>query len=481
MKSKLLILLLFCPLILMAQSIYDCRQMASRDLVGSARYVSLGGAMTALGGDASAAKDNPAGLGVFRSHEITMTLDYNYTLTNCCGVKSPLHHIQVPQVSFIFSKTHEGKYKGMISNNFMFSYNRLRTFHHSTEAFKRMSVSQTDQMASCTNGLIMNDFSTENGLPWSDSRIGWLSCFGVENGLIRPTETDSACSEWTSILNKDEQVNSSLSVQESGVINYYSFAWAANFSNKVYFGIGLNFLTLRYSKSTTYGESFDDGGSYKMNSDFFVNEKSSNFMATVALGIIYRPINSLRIGTSFTTPAAAFGHYRSTCAGFENEYTDYDKLYVEPFRTTFGLAYQVNTYGLLSFEYDYAHEPKKTADNYTCYSDDAHWLKFGTEWVAAKHAFFHAGYVFQLYSSKDEPELFPSIISPRTDTEYLLNPKAHFASTGVAYKNSSWTFDLAYQCRIAKGDLVPFAFAEDMPFDYTSISHRVLFTVAFRY
>ena len=58
-----------------AQTEYDALRLSQSELTGTARYMSLGGAMGALGGDASAMKDNPAALGVYRSTEITGTMN----------------------------------------------------------------------------------------------------------------------------------------------------------------------------------------------------------------------------------------------------------------------------------------------------------------------------------------------------------------------------------------------------------------------
>ena len=41
-------------------------RLSEREVSGTARYVGMGGAMTAVGGDPSAVRDNPAGLGVYR-------------------------------------------------------------------------------------------------------------------------------------------------------------------------------------------------------------------------------------------------------------------------------------------------------------------------------------------------------------------------------------------------------------------------------
>lgn len=72
LKYSILLLLLAFVGNLRAQ---DLQTLSRRDIVGTARYVSMAGAMTAVGGDASALADNPAGLGVFHHMMLEVTLD----------------------------------------------------------------------------------------------------------------------------------------------------------------------------------------------------------------------------------------------------------------------------------------------------------------------------------------------------------------------------------------------------------------------
>ena len=46
-----------------AQTIYEAAGLIDSDLNGTARYVGMGGAMNALGGDVSVMRSNPAGIG----------------------------------------------------------------------------------------------------------------------------------------------------------------------------------------------------------------------------------------------------------------------------------------------------------------------------------------------------------------------------------------------------------------------------------
>lgn len=60
---------------LMAQSAIDAMRLTQQDMKGTARFMSMGGAFGALGGDLTTISQNPAGIGVYRSNEIGITFD----------------------------------------------------------------------------------------------------------------------------------------------------------------------------------------------------------------------------------------------------------------------------------------------------------------------------------------------------------------------------------------------------------------------
>lgn len=57
-----------------AQGVLDAYKFSQSDLNGTARYLGMGGAFGALGGDISVLSNNPAGLGIYRSSEVVTTL-----------------------------------------------------------------------------------------------------------------------------------------------------------------------------------------------------------------------------------------------------------------------------------------------------------------------------------------------------------------------------------------------------------------------
>ena len=58
-----------------AQSAVDEYSLSQTETRGTARFMAMGGAFTALGGDLSTLTQNPAGIGVYRRSEIGATLD----------------------------------------------------------------------------------------------------------------------------------------------------------------------------------------------------------------------------------------------------------------------------------------------------------------------------------------------------------------------------------------------------------------------
>ena len=65
-----------------AQGAVDAYTLSPTDLRGTARYMSMAGAFTALGGDLSTLSQNPAGIGVYRKSEVGITVDFNMTHSN---------------------------------------------------------------------------------------------------------------------------------------------------------------------------------------------------------------------------------------------------------------------------------------------------------------------------------------------------------------------------------------------------------------
>lgn len=150
---------------------FDALKVSQTDIMGTARYTGVAGAFGALGGDASAIKDNPAGLGVFRKSELTATADILIQNVNSGWNGSTgyddLFKYGFNNFSYVIALPtwrSESGYEGLMSSNFAFSYNKIKNFNRSLAIRSNAAASSmTDYMAQFTNrnyGYYTNDLSS---------------------------------------------------------------------------------------------------------------------------------------------------------------------------------------------------------------------------------------------------------------------------------------------------------------------------------
>ena len=174
--------------------------------MGTARYVGMGGAMSAIGGDPAAAHDNVAGLGLYRRAEGMLTLDVTHGAqrTSC----------MLPQASFVLSLPCLAPESKVRFHNLLFSYRRMHSYN-------RMLY----------------------GTAGSTPSLG---------AMLANTEV-----EWDIPLCADRYaLGNELRLQESGAVHKFLFAWAANISDRWYVGFGLNLHSYSLSADADYREVF---------------------------------------------------------------------------------------------------------------------------------------------------------------------------------------------------------------------------------
>ena len=108
-----------------AQSPIDAYTMSQNDLIGTARFMSMGGAFGALGADLSTLSQNPAGIGVYRSSDVgfTLNLDCQSASADYRGSRASQN-----QTKFLLNNigavgTWRLNLKAMPNINFGFTYN----------------------------------------------------------------------------------------------------------------------------------------------------------------------------------------------------------------------------------------------------------------------------------------------------------------------------------------------------------------------
>ena len=153
MKLKKIISVIVIALIsgsaVWAQTQYDAERFISTDLNGTARFVGMGGAMSALGGDISTMGTNPAGIGLFRRNDVSGTFSLNNTRVeaNFGGVtgKDDRSRLSFDQLGVVFS-TRMGDELRFV--NFGINYRKQRNFNKRMTMYgDLMGLSLTDQIA----------------------------------------------------------------------------------------------------------------------------------------------------------------------------------------------------------------------------------------------------------------------------------------------------------------------------------------------
>src|SRR5690554_4653745 len=138
MKKYIIILSLISATIgAAAQNTDDALRLSLQRPSGTARSISLGNAMGALGGDYTSIGINPAGIAVYRSSEFTFTpsLHLNQTESNYYNTNTTDDRLYMPlqQIGFVgtYKPMHESS-SGLVSTHFSVGYTRNNSFKKST-------------------------------------------------------------------------------------------------------------------------------------------------------------------------------------------------------------------------------------------------------------------------------------------------------------------------------------------------------------
>lgn len=515
MKRIFYIFISLClPLAVAAQDEFDALRLNQLDITGTARYTSMAGAFSALGGDVSAIKDNPAALGVFRMSETSVTMDFNTTLTSGVwnGQQKNQNNFKMPfaQASFVLNYQKEGKTKGLVSSNFAFHYNRLKTFNRRLDlSSEAVDASLTDFMAAFTGNTAESELAVDE--PFDNTNVGWMSVLGYQGYLINPN-TDNT---WSSLLGGDEQVTPSYSMYESGYVNEYGFSWGGNISNMFYIGASLNIRSMDYSLQTVYSESFGAGGGLSLENSLHTTGAGFNF----GVGVIARPVNFLRVALAVQTPTLlSLTDVNYADMGYSSLDVMNDSAAVEgtistpegrsyynmrtPLKVNAGVAFVLGKKGLVSLEYnydDYKNMQLRSDDgNSADYAvennsikttlNSMHTLKLGAEMKLMNNWAVRAGVAYQTAATKSEATKYlPNILQNtiRTDMEYWHYNGTTYASAGFGYRDVSWYLDFAYQYKLQQENFYAFDTTlltkQITAADVTTTHHNVVVTLGFKF
>lgn len=531
------------PLLAMSQTAVDAYQLSRYDLRGTARFMSMGGAFGALGGDLSTMNQNPGGIGVYRKSEVGFTLDINMqstnTLSTIASVKDNQTKAQVNNVGYIGSA-----YTGsdlMPFFNWGFSYGRTTSFNRRYKGSVDMNNSLSNYIAGYTTkeGWNSDYLTNDESNYWDRDHAPWMSILAYNSFMINPV---SGTNQYNGLWGNGTYGVSDFDVEEKGFIDEYEINLGGNFANTVYWGIGIGINDIEYQRSVYYEEylqnakipvvgsdgqivsgppttTTDDKGNlqdvgFGLDSYKHISGTGFNFKA----GVIFKPINELRLGLAVHTPT----YYNLTesskaIVDYGYGYTDrpltpgyvQTPVYVTdwklrtPWRLIASAATVIGAKAIISADYEYRPYQSMTVkdgygDNYTDVCNDvkdyykaANILRLGAEYRVSDNFSVRAGYAFESTPTGKEvmnQELMVYTSNPDdtgTMPSYTLDNQTQYITCGVGYHYKSFYADAAYVHKSRKSEFSPYTPNEYTANPYTaevkSNDNNIVLSIGFKF
>ncbi len=475
------------PFISFAQSALDAYQLGQLDFRGTARYMSMGGAFGALGGDLSAVTHNPAGIGVYRSNEVGVTLNLDLqstkSLTQGLSINNKQTKFYCNNFGYVGSIYTESDI--MPYFNWGASYSRVNSFDRAYRGrFSSLNGSLSNYIAGYTGNIPPNELlPTDSYNPYQDSYSPWISILGYNSYIINPIGESAV---YNGLWQNGTTGNGGFDVLEKGYTDEYSINLGGNFMNSVYWGIGFGITDISYESSTYYEEDMNNAripnaaatgtetgnGGFGLDSWKRISGTGFNFKA----GVIVKPINELRFGLAVHTPTyynlnqegwaqIDYGYSTGYSSAVETDegYNDYfEWKYRTPWRLVTSVAGVLGSQAIVSFDYEYRpfqsmNVKDRNGNQYTdikgdveTYYQAANIFRLGAEYRLDRHWSLRAGYNFQSAPTKSafannnvdvwtfgaaETELTPS---------YQVDNKTQHISLGLGYRYENFYLDAAY-------------------------------------
>lgn len=377
-----------------AQSWQDAVLYSEYEYGGTARSMSMGNALTAVGGDLGSIGINPAGSAVAGYSQFTLTPGFSMSVSNSFSsdpdwaygdkVHSVYTRMKMPNIGITFA-LNTGRRSGLKRMTFGFVSNSTSDFTGRMYASGiNQSNSYCGSLASAAAGYPENALASADwwtldesastyGLGW-DAMVGYRSAmFGMVNGRYL------GITDW----DKDGKTSGVLAplyqrygFQTRGYKHDMVLNFAMDFSDVFYLGANLGISTLRYSQSEYWYEAPANEAEFPAipfdvnpNARFRSLEMKQAFDSKgvgvyFKVGMLWR-LGAFRLGAALQTPTVMNVNTRMAWSG--KTYVDgvtlpavqtpeWDDSYAltSPLRFNVGAAFTMGQAGLLSADYEFA-------------------------------------------------------------------------------------------------------------------------------
>jgi hypothetical protein len=369
LTKGMLMACLFYPAITTAQNEIDALRYSQVMFGSTARSLSMGGAFGALGADFSTLSTNPAGIGIYRKSEFTVSMGFNNRKTESEFINTTesdsKFNVDLPNLGLVFAFPRKNSKNDWRQFGFALGYNRTANFN-----------SESYYNAKNNDNSILDSFVDEIALTGGASEDDLFQYYpfdidlAYQTYLINPLASDS--NQYSTVIPNAGAYQSGKKTT-SGGMGEFSIGFGGSYKDKVYFGVTIGFPTLRYEEDLTLeevdvdneiisGDSISGYFDFKsMRYDQHLKTTGNGFNGK--FGIIVKPVDWLRVGAAIHTPTYFYmsdnyssSMYSSFGGGFS--YSAYSPEGVfsynlsTPFRAIGSLAFIIAKQGLISFDYE---------------------------------------------------------------------------------------------------------------------------------
>ena len=337
---------------------------------GSARYMAMSGAFSALGADFSTLSTNPAGIGVSKRSRFEFTPIIGYEkiksgyLNNNTNEEEQYGNLN--NLGFIlnirpYKEENDTEWKSIA---FGIGYNKLANFKDV------ITIIGTNTRSSRLDLFMLNSDGKHPTNGYDYDLIADPEWVAFDTWLI-DTIPDSELMYIHELFNNygEEQIKT---IGTKGGVNEFVFTLGGNYADLIQVGATFGIQYLRYIENSRYTENMEhtDLKTYTFTENLRTSGAGYNFK----FGLIYRPYKFLRVAAAFHTPtfyeltdvysySMSSEFFTADNLGNTSYFSDIDEKewmyeFYSPGRAILGVAFVGSKYGLLSIDYEYVNYSK---------------------------------------------------------------------------------------------------------------------------
>ncbi len=361
-SARVALLLAIAPTLGFAQSEEDALRTASQQPGGTARSNGLGNAFGAVGADPASISINPAGLALYRSSSLSMSLGLEVgsdRSQHYGGTSSATSaKVTIPNMALVLRTAGKGR-GGFKGAAYGLVYDRIASHHVRTDALAdRVPGTMLTQFVNQASGT--PSYSIYDAFPFG-AALAW-DLFAID------TVPGDTLSYFSGIPANGATRQRDL-IESSGATTRTGFFYSANFDDRVYVGGSMNIIGHRYRRTLTHTEYNLSPTNEIEQIEFQERLQTAASGFELSLGALFRITERLRAGAAFHSPqwmslndaystTMRAGYAGVGAAGdFDQESASPDGNFAyrlsAPWRAVVSAAYVAGSNGLVSVDYEY--------------------------------------------------------------------------------------------------------------------------------